>query len=195
MPESVPWMAAFSQQSGFRYEPEPDERWLRVWEPFATLRTPVRYEHALHRTFDTTAVSIARFVLAPRTGWAVGDESWIALVQDEGLTGPPAASTNDTAGVFGDLSTALGRQPTGDAAFDNVFASYAESGAALAAAITPSLRKLTLGWRTAMHFELKKGGFILAPITLSPDARSLAWLISAVAAFSEKAKKAAAGRP
>lgn len=185
------WIADYAARSGMRYEPEVDERWLRVWEPFVTLKTPIRYEHALHSTGTSAAISIARLVLPPRPGWTVGDEAWIAFVQDEAMTGPRAAATSDVGGIFGDTVTSLPRQFSRDAAFDAVFTSFAESEEDLAKAVTPSLRKLTLGWRTPVHFELKPGGFVLAPVALRPEPQSLAWLTSAARFFDEKAKKRA----
>lgn len=195
MTEPLAWLAAFAEQSRLRYEPEPDERWLRVWEPFATLKTPAHYEHALHRAFDTTAISIARLVLTPGLDPTQTNAAWIAFVQDEGLTGPPAAATNDRGEPFRDTTATVGRQLTGDAGFDQVFASYSQSAATLALAVSPSLRKLTLGWRTPLHFELKQGGFVLAPVALPYDPQSLAWLTSAIATFAEKAKKRERARP
>ncbi len=184
-------MVDFAARTGMRYEPEVDERWLRVWEPFVTLKTPIRYEHALHSTGTTAAITIARLVLLPRPGWTVGDECWIALVQDEAMTGPRAAATSDAGNVFADTVTSLTRQFSRDAAFDSVFTSFAESEDALAQAISPSLRKLTLGWRTPVHFEIKPGGFVLAPVALRAEPQSLSWLTSAVRFFDEKAKKRA----
>src|SRR5690349_10442744 len=151
MTESVLWLAEYAARAGLRYEPEPDERWLRVWEPYVTLRTPIRYEHAV----STTALTIARFVLAPRPGYAVGDEGWFAIGQDERLAGRAAASS-DASSIFRDDAASLPRRPTGDAPFDAVFASYADSGAAVAA-INPSVRKLALGWRAPVHFEIRAG--------------------------------------
>jgi len=90
--EAVPWLTELALRAGLRYEPEPDERWLRVWEPYVTLRNPIRYEHALSTTGTTSALTIARFVLAPREGFAVGDEGWIAVGQDERLKGTVAAT-------------------------------------------------------------------------------------------------------
>ncbi len=189
MASPIWWIADFAARAGMRYEPEVDERWLRVWEPFVTLKTPIRYEHALHSTGTSAAISIARFVLPPRQGWTVGDEAWIAFVQDEAMTGPKAAATSDVGGIFGDSVTSMPRQFTRDTAFDAVFTSFGESEDALSQAITPSLRKLTLGWRTPVHFEMKAGGFVLSPVALQPEPQSLAWLTSAARFFDEKAKK------
>jgi hypothetical protein len=187
MAEVVPWVADFALRAGLKYEPEPDERWLRVWEPYVTLRNPIRYEHALGATGTTSALTIARFVLAPREGYAVGDEGWIAIGQDERLGGT-AAATSDASPVFRDEATSLPRRTTGDPAFDAVFASYADSDA-VAEVLTPSVRKLALEWRTPVHFEIRRGGFILAPVALRPDPPSLAWLLDAARVLANKAAK------
>ena len=59
----------------------------------------------------------------------------------------------------------------------------------LATGITPSVRKLLLSWRVPVHAETRAGGFILAPVSLSPDDRGLAWMLDAVHLFGEKATK------
>lgn len=196
---AVPWIQAFAAQRGLRYEADADERWLRAWEPYTTLRVPIRYEHALHATGGTGSVSIARAVVElPRpaqlppgitsTSYEVG--TWIAIVQDERM-GAKAATTSDFAGVFGEpleIATMV-RRPTGDGPFDHVFASFAESADDLAVALTPSVRKLLLGWRVPLHAELRPGGFVLAPVSVTADERGLAWMLTAVHIFGEKAAK------
>jgi hypothetical protein len=193
----APWIAQYAARKGLRYQPDADERWLRVWEPYTSLKTPIRYEHALEATGESGSLSIARMfvsaaVMGPN-GWGEGEASaWVAIAQDVRIAAR-AAATSDVGRVFGesiDLVT-LPRRATGDAAFDHVFASFAVSAAELAQAITPSLRKLTLGWRLPLHFELRPGGFILAPVALRADAESLSWLVRAVQLFGEKAAKRA----
>ena len=83
------------------------------------------------------------------------------------------------------------RRPSGDAAFDHVFASFAESGEALAQALTPSIRKLLLGWRVPVHAEFRPGGFVLAPVSVTADEKGLTWMLNAVHLFGEKATKVA----
>lgn len=192
------WMDSFARSRGLRYEPEADERWLRAWEPYVTLKVPFRYEHALHATGGSGSISIARAVLdaappiAPRpASYEVG--AWIAIVQDVRVEAR-AAVTSDFGSPFAeplDLVTSP-RRATGDAAFDGVFASFAASAEELAAGITPSARKLLLGWRTPVHAETREGGFILAPVSLSPDERGLGWMLDAVHRFGEKATKRSA---
>lgn len=186
MTEAVAWVADFALRAGLQYEAEPDERWLRAFEPYATLRTPVRYEHALSSTGTSSALTVARFVLAPRDGAAAGDEGWLALGQDERLRGR-AASTSDASPIFRDDAVPLPRWRTGDDAFDAVFASFAESEESLATALPDRLRRLTLGWRSPVHFEVRPGSFVLAPISLRPDPASLAWLFDAARVFANKA--------
>ena len=182
-----------------RYEAEADERWLRAWEPYTTLKVPFRYEHALHATGGSGSISIARAVLemptppTPRSAhvkstYEVG--SWIAIVQDVRIKAK-AAVTSDFGSPFAETLdlVSMPRLSTGDRAFDAVFASFAASPEDLASGITPSVRKLLLGWRVPVHAETRVGGFILAPVSLSPDDRGLAWMLEAVHLFGEKATK------
>jgi hypothetical protein len=193
--ESVYWIAEYAARKGLRYEPDADERWLRVWEPYATLKVPSRYEHTLTATGTSGSISIARFVVSidsnvggvPRS---IDVGAWIAIAQDERIDAV-AAATSDAGHVFGeplDL-VPMPRRATGDAPFDHVFASFAEGSSDLARGVNPSLRKLTLGWRIPLHFELRKGGFILAPVALPADPNGLAWFVRAVHLFGDKAAK------
>lgn len=196
MPGPLYWIDTFARERGLRYEPDADERWLRAWEPYATLKVPLRYEHALHATGAGASLSVARAVLdvsaspslAPRTPSEVG--TWIAIVQDVRVK-VKAAVTCDFGSPFAEPLDVVSvpRRATGDPAFDHVFASFAATDHELATAITPSLRRLLLSWRIPVHAETRVGGFILAPISLSPDDRGLAWLLEAVGVFGDKATK------
>jgi len=199
----VPWLAEYAARKGFRYAPEADERWLRAWEPFATLRAPIRYEHALLATGRTGSLTIARMVVeAPRVDGSMGEASaWIAIAQDERLAGDARiAATSDFVAdrggvvrpsIFGDPLdlVAMPRRRSGDATFDAAFAAFAKSPEDLARALTPSVRKLVIGWRVPLHFEVRAGGFILAPTSLGADPQSLTWLLGAVQFFGDKASK------
>jgi hypothetical protein len=190
---TVPWIADYAARGGLRYEPDADERWLRVWEPYATLKTPVRYEHALYLSGVTGALTIARFVLPtevvrmPGGPEPKGPEAWIVVAQDERLTGGRVCAVSDSSGPFAeplDL-VPMPRRTTGDSVFDHVFASFSETPEDMKR-ITPSL---VVGWRVPLHFELRKGGFILAPVALRADAPSLAWLAQSAQLFADKAAK------
>ena len=199
MPGPLYWIDAFARSRGLRYEPEADERWLRAWEPYTTLKVPFRYEHALHATGGTGSISIARAVLetpspasphSPHPGPSYEVGSWIAIVQDVRIKAK-AAVTSDFGSAFAETLdlVSMPRLSTGDGAFDAVFASFAATPEDLASGITPSVRKLLLGWRVPVHAETRVGGFILAPVSLSPDDRGLAWMLEAVHLFGEKATK------
>jgi hypothetical protein len=196
----VRWLSDYAARKGLRYAPEADERWLRAWEPYATLRVPVRYEHVLEATGDLGSLSIARFVVTvdpppeaspgPQPLVTAEVSAWIAIAQDMRVKGH-AATTSDPARVFGeglDL-VSLPRRPTGDAVFDAAFATFSPSEQELVDAITPSVRRLALSWRTPIHIEVRAGGFVLAPVALHADPESLSWLVRAVHAFGEKASK------
>ena len=199
MADPVYWIEAFAAQRGLRYQPDADERWMRAWEPYTTLKVPIRYEHVLEATGGGGSITIARAVVdipapPPVPGAPVRPSelgTWIAIVQDVRLTAK-VATTSDFAGVFGeplDLVT-MPRRPTGDPMFDHVFATFAATGEDLKA-MTPSLRKLLLSWRIAVHAEIRPGGFVLAPISVTADDRGLTWMLGAVHSFGDKATKTA----
>lgn len=200
MTPPVPWIAALAAQRGLRYEPDADERWLRAWEPFATVRVPIRYEHALHATGTSGSISIARAVVSLPSVPSAGSVPprptemgcWLVIAQDPRLVAR-AATTSDVGGIFGeplDL-VPMPRRLTGDAAFDHVFASFAPDDRELTAALGPSVRKLLLSWRIPVHAELRPGGFVLAPVGVTADAAGLSWLVDAVSVFGAKAQKRA----
>jgi hypothetical protein len=192
----VPWLEQYAARKGLRYTPDADERWLRVWEPYATLKTPIRYEHVLEATGDVGSITVARMVVIRE---AVGPDGkartaeascWLAVAQDVRIT-HKAATTCDVGNVFGeplDL-VPIPRKLTGDRTFDYHFASFAETEEIVKAAITPSLRKLLLGWRIPVQVELRPGGFVMAPTSLGADPESVSWLLRGVQALGEKASK------
>jgi hypothetical protein len=188
------WLAGYAVRAGLRYAPDADERWLRAWEPYATLRVPVRYEHLL----EGAALTVARFVVDG------GASAWIAIAQDDRVRGR-AAVTNDGTRAFGDgpellayagpsdarvrtQNLTMPRRQTGDAAFDAAFAVFAPSGDDLGLAVRPGVRRVALSWRTPVHFEVRPGGVVLAPVALRADAASLGWLLQAVATLARKAR-------
>jgi hypothetical protein len=191
------WIEAFASSRGLRYEAEADERWLRAWEPYTTLKVPFRYEHALSATGSHGSVSIARAVLelpkhpmSPPEAPAPEVGTWIAIVQDVRVKAQ-AATTSDFGSPFAeplDLVT-MRRRSTGDPAFDHVFASFAKSDEELQQAITSSVRKLLLSWRAPAHAEIRPGGFVLAPVSAAADDKGLTWMLQAVHVFGEKATK------
>lgn len=198
----IAWLASFAAARGLRYEPEADERWLRAWEPFTTLKVPLRYEHALHGTGGARSVSIARAVVAvpppagvvtlPGAGALPEVGTWLAIVQDERPLSRIAV-TNDFAGLFGEPLDFVGlpRRATHDPAFDHAFAAFARTDEELAEGLSPSLRRLLLSWRIPVHAETRPGGFILAPLSVSADAAGLDWFLAAIRFFGDKAQKRA----
>ncbi|WP_394824341.1 hypothetical protein [Pendulispora albinea] len=191
----IGWMADYAARHGFRYEPDADERWMRAWEPYTTVKVPTRYEHALQATGDHASMTLARMVMSFETVHAGVTHTheasaWIAIAQDVRMDSV-AAATSDPGRTFGESFdlVSMPRRPTGDRVFDGSFATFSPTAEELARAIGPSLRKLALGWRIPLHFELRKGGFVIAPVTLAPNAEGLSWLVHAVHLFSEKATK------
>ena len=191
------WIEAFASTRGLRYEAEADERWLRAWEPYTTIKVPFRYEHALSATGTHGSISIARAVLelpkhpmSPPEAPAPEIGTWIAIVQDVRITAQ-AATTSDFGSAFAEPLelVSMRRRGTGDAAYDHVFATFAKSDDDLQKAITPSVRRLLLSWRAPVHAEIRPGGFVLAPVSAAADDKGLTWMLQAVHLFGEKATK------
>jgi hypothetical protein len=194
--QPIGWLAQYAAQRGLRYEAEADERWLRAWEPYTTLRMPIRYEHALYSTGAGGSLTIARFsvpteVMAPSGGVAeVEASAWICIAQDLRIEGK-AATTNDPRRIFCENPDMISmpRRMTGDAWFDRQFVTFSPTDEDLQVAITPSARKLLLGWSIPVHVEVRKGGFVLAPVSLGVDHTSVEWLARAAHVFGDKASK------
>jgi hypothetical protein len=191
----VYWIEAFAAQRGLRYEAEADERWLRAWEPYTTIKTILRYEHALSSTGGSGSITIARGVVelpAPVSAVPAEVGTWIAIVQDVRLAAS-FATTSDFGGTFGESLelVTMPRRTTGDPTFDHVFATFAKTADDVQSGLTASLRRLLLSWRVPVHAEMRPGGFVLAPVTVPADAGGLTWMLSAVHLFGEKATKRA----
>ena len=197
MTEPVGWIAAFAAQGRLTYEPDADERWLRAWEPYVTLKTPLRYEHALLSTGASGSLTIARFSVLTDSGAGGGAphasaeaRAWIVIAQDPRMEGR-AATTSDPGRAFSETPelVSVPRRATGDVVFDRTFFTFSPSDEELKKAITPSLRKLLLGWRIPVHVDIRPGGFIVAPVAVGADPASLSWLVAAVHVFGDKASK------
>jgi hypothetical protein len=179
-------LVEYAASKGFRYAAEADERWMRAWEPYTTLRVPTRYEHVLDSTGDVGSLTVARVVMETQG-------AWIAIAQDVRVEGR-AAFTSDTGRVFGESPelVSVPRRATGDHAFDRVFAAFAATDEELARTVNARVRRLALSWQTPVHVEVRPGGFVLAPVALRADPPSLIWLVRAVHAFGERASSASA---
>lgn len=162
-PFDTPSIAAWAQQHGFPYLATPDDGWYRAWEPFWSMISPIRYLHAVRAQ--------------------VGPETQVVLVEpwyeDHGLTptsrallafvSHPALQHRAAARLgAGPLSRVvfLGERPpkqqfTGDPAWDEAAATFADTPLEAVRAFTPSLRKLLLSWSFEGHLEIKHGGLVL----------------------------------
>jgi hypothetical protein len=183
----VHWIESAAMARGLRYEPEADERWLRAWEPYATIRVAHSYTHALHATGDEGSLSLSRMSVHTAMGEAA---CWCAIVQDARMLGS-VAITSDRHSPFGESADlmALPVRLTGDTLFDARFSVFAKDAAEVPHAITPSLRKLLMHWNTPLHLELRPGGCVLVPVAVRADAAGLNWILDAVKVLGDKAAK------
>lgn len=170
-----------------RYDADPDERPLRVFEPFVTLRRPRRYEHMLHVVRDAGSLWLGR-VKVEIEGQRSCAESWIALGQGRHFGSAAAASRHDPTPFNQDAHDAdLAPQTMPYPDFAAAFHVFAESRADARDAIPRGLQELMLGWGLPLHCELRPDIFVLAPVTLPFDEPSLTWLLAAAKLFGTTA--------
>lgn len=190
MTQPIAWLAQVASRRGLRYQPAPDERWIRVWEPYVTLRVAESYEHALESTGVHGSITVSMFsVRSPYLS-----RSLLALVQDPRIV-RAVAVTNEVGTTFREDPELLSsrRTPTGDAVFDSRYATFRVGADDPSEALSPSLRKLLLGWNVALHLELRPGAFVFAPVGLPLDARSVDWVVEVLPLIAQKAQKSPGG--
>lgn len=166
MPISIPPgsepIAAWARRHGFPYAASPEPGWYRAWEPFFTLVSPACYFHAVQCVTEGVPVVLAE-------PWcAVGDaeplgRTVLAFVSHPRLRYRAAARAG---GSHMTRVSFLGEhrpqeQQTGDSAWDDLAVTFASSPLEAVRALTPSLRKLLIGWDFQGHIELKPGGLVL----------------------------------
>ena len=151
---------------------------------------------ALTATGSVGSISIARVVQSVDSPGPNGTtqsteiSAWIAITQDTRITARLAVSSDvGTPWAEPYDLVAMKRRASGDPYFDHTFATFAPTPEDVIEGLTPSLRRLLLGWRMPLHAELRPGGFVLAPVTLGADPQGLAWFSDAIHLFGEKATK------
>ena len=80
-------------------------------------------------------------------------------------------------------------QSTGDTEWDNVALTYAPSPLDAVRAVTPSLRKLLMGWSFEGHLELKHGGLLLHLENALPVPSDCERVLNWIPSILEKALK------
>jgi hypothetical protein len=185
--EPLPWLAQYAESTKLRYEPEADERWIRVWEPLLTVAPAYGFSNALSMTSDERSVTMARMMTE---GFGRRLYAWAAFVQDTRVLsrlGTPVATTSDANSPFCASQVAGStRRMTGDQAFDQVFRSYAAEEAMLGARLGTGVRSLLLGWRVSLHLEVRNEGFALVFPQLPADPPSIAWMFDAIVLLGRK---------
>jgi hypothetical protein len=194
--EHLPWLSSFADQAQLRYEPDADERWLRVWEPFLTFEPPFEFSHSLSSVGSIGSVNLARGVIAALPGEAPAMQAtqppcfaWIAFVQDTraiSRLGPPIAVSSDRRSPFAKVLPASRAIATGDRGFDQAFQTIANEESLVAARLTSPVRQLLLGWNAPMHLEIRSEGYALCFPWLPADPTRLRWLLEAIALLGRK---------
>ncbi len=162
----------WARSRGLGYDPRPNERWFREWEPFDMLTSPAAYlnacswnanpgsativepwtEDGLTEPMDRTIFAFVRHPnLVHRASMRAG-ESFVTRVAF--LSDPPPPE-----------------QKVGEPRWDDNTCTRAASVGEAQAAFTPTLRTLLRRWGFQGHLELKPGGLLLYFVDLkaTPD--------------------------
>ncbi len=194
MPISIPpgseQIAAWARRRGYPFTATPELGWYRAWEPFFTLVSPAYYFSAVQCMIERTSVVLVE-------PWcAVGDaeplgRAVLAFVSHPGIRHRAAARAG---GNHMTRVSFLGQsrpqeQQTGDSAWDNQAVTFASSPLEAVRALTPSLRKLLLGWNFEGHIELKPGGLVLHVADALPRPEDYERLLGWIPMVLDKALK------
>lgn len=161
LPPGSEQIAAWARARGLPYCAEPEQDWYRAWEPFWALLPPIRYYNAVQaQTGGHQIILVEPWYADDRL--ETPQRGLLAFVSHPGLRYRAAArigaSPLTRVAFLGELRPE--EHKVGDPSWDQVAVTLAASPREAAAAFTPSLRKLLLGWSFVGHVELKVGGLV-----------------------------------
>lgn len=190
LPSGSEQLAAWARLRGVYCHGSPEDSWFRAWEPFWVLISPLRYFNAIQlRHGDTQTVLVEPWYA--EDGFEPQRRSLFAFVSHHGLKYRAAtrigASKLTRVAFLGENKPQ--EQSTGDVEWDNVALTYAPSPLDAVRAITPSLRKLLLGWSFEGHLELKHGGLLLHLENAQPIPSDCERVLNWIPTILEKALK------
>lgn len=174
-------IAAWARYRGHPYAAVPAEHELRSWEPFWVLVSPLRYYNAIWVKTGQVAATLVEPWCAAEGAEPLG-RSLLAFVAHPGLRYRAAARVGAT---FMTRVAFLGEAPPreqrlGDVVWDAKATSFGATPEDAARGLSPSLRRLLLGWGFEGHIELRPGGLLLHLADAEPRPgdyeRLLAWL-------------------
>lgn len=194
LPPGSDTLAAWARARGYTFHPTPAATWYRAWEPLETLVSPQCYFGALQMPMGPAQVVLAE-------PWcAVGDEEPLGRGVWAFIT-HPALRYRAAARVGANHMTRVSyigvprplQQHTGDPAWDDVAVTFAATQLDAARALTPSLRKLLLGWSFEGHIEVKPGGMLFHLARVLPTPEGYEHLLAWAPMLIDKALKQPAG--
>ena len=190
LPPGSDAIAAWARGHRLPYQPAPEPSWYRAWEPFDTIVAPGRYYNAVE-----IAVAGGRAIVVEP--WASLDDTppldrtIVAFVTHPELHHRASAKVGDTflTRVAYVGQTPPRQQTTGDVEWDHVAVTYAATPLEAVRAITPSLRKLLLGWGFAGHLEIREGAMLFHLADARPTPADYDRVARWIPAVIEKARK------
>lgn len=161
----------FARARGFSYDPRPDERWFRHWEPHDTLVAPQLW---LNSCTERTPYGV--FVIAePWTTDEGMEPIERAVVCFAQVAGPPHRASMRVGEPFLTRVAYLESLPPpemtlADPEWDGEIKTFARSRGDAERAFPPKLRRLLLDRKFRGHLEIRAGGFVVHHEGIAPTA-------------------------
>ena len=181
-------VAVWAHQRGLLYDPRPDERWFRAFEPFDTLISPARYFNACTANAPPGSITLVEpwteedesepldrtvlsFVVHPRLGARASARSGEHfLTRVSFLVDPPPPQVT-----------------LGDAVWDAHVTTFAPSSEEARRAFTPALRELLRVRAFSGHLELRPGAAVIHLAGISPTPQGYESALAAARAIVDAA--------
>jgi hypothetical protein len=182
LPEGSDRVAAWAKGRRLVYEPYPDERWFRAWEPYDTMVSAEAYYNAVSWSIPPGSATVAEPWYAPTDSEPL-DRTALLFIQHPGLVRRAAAR----GGEHFNTRVAYVENPPmptvrlGDPRWDEHLVTLAASASEASHAFPPGARQQFLAWQFTGHIEVRPGGLIVHFAGTQPIPEHLDRLVAAAA--------------
>jgi hypothetical protein len=180
VPPGTEAIARWAMGQRYGFDPRPDQRWFRQWEPFDTMVVPTAYYNAVSWSARRLSITVAEPWTEEGDSEPV-DRALLAFGSHPDLAHRAAMRVGEhfLTRVTYLLAPPPPRVELGDRAWDERVVCHALSASEASAAFTPALRALVAEQTFAGHIEIRPGGAIVYLADRKPVAAHYQELLTA----------------